>query len=61
MTQPTDPAPILPVSVERLDALVRSLSIEDRARLTSGSGPWHAAGVDSIGLGQMLTQDGPND
>jgi beta-glucosidase len=60
MTQPTDPAPILPVSVERLDALVRSLSIEDRARLTSGVDAWHAAGVDSIGLGQMLTLDGPN-
>jgi beta-glucosidase len=60
MTQPTDSVPNLPVSVERLDTLVRSLSIEDRARLTSGSGPWHAAGVDSIGLGQMLTQDGPN-
>ena len=60
MTQPTDTAPILPVSVERLDTLVRSLSIEDRARLTAGADAWHTAGVDSIGLGQMLTQDGPN-
>ena len=60
MTQSTDSASSLPVSVERLDALVRSLSVEDRARLTAGSGPWHAAGVDSIGLGEMLTQDGPN-
>jgi beta-glucosidase len=60
MTKPTDTAPNLPVSVERLDRLVRSLSIEDRARLTAGTDAWHAAGIDSIGLGQMLTLDGPN-
>jgi beta-glucosidase len=60
MTKPTDTTPNLPVSVERLDTLVRSLSIEDRARLTAGTDAWHAAGVDSIGLGQMLTLDGPN-
>jgi beta-glucosidase len=60
MTQPTEPAPQIPVSIERLDALVRSLSIEERARLTAGVDAWHAAGVDSIGLGPMLTLDGPN-
>jgi beta-glucosidase len=58
MTQPTDTTPEIPI--ERLDALVRSLSIEERAQLTSGVDAWHAAGVDSIGLGQMLTLDGPN-
>jgi beta-glucosidase len=58
MTQPTDITP--EISIERLDALVRSLSIEERAQLTSGIDAWHAAGVDSIGLGQMLTLDGPN-
>ena len=58
MTQPTDITPEIPI--ERLDALVRSLSIEERAQLTSGVDAWHAAGVDSIGLGQMLTLDGPN-
>ena len=58
MTQPTDITPEIPI--ERLDALVRSLSIEERAQLTSGIDAWHAAGVDSIGLGQMLTLDGPN-
>jgi beta-glucosidase len=47
-------------SLETLDALVRSLSLEDRARLTSGSDAWHQAGVASIGLGPMLTLDGPN-
>ena len=59
MTQPSDTAPQTPV-LERLDALVRSLSIEERGRLTAGIDAWHAAGVDSIGLGPMLTQDGPN-
>jgi beta-glucosidase len=58
MTQPTDITPEIPI--ERLDALVRSLSIEERAQLTSGIDAWHAAGVESIGLGQMLTLDGPN-
>jgi beta-glucosidase len=58
MTQPTDITPEIPI--ERLDALVRSLSIEERARLTSGIDAWHAAGVNSIGLGAMLTLDGPN-
>jgi beta-glucosidase len=60
MTQATENPSILPVSVERLDALVRSLSIEDRARLTAGTDAWHAAGLDSIGLGRMLTLDGSN-
>ena len=47
-------------SLERLDELVQSLSIEERARLTSGADVWHASGVNSIGLGPMLTLDGPN-
>ncbi|HEX7495638.1 MAG TPA: glycoside hydrolase family 3 C-terminal domain-containing protein, partial [Candidatus Limnocylindrales bacterium] len=59
MTQPGDTAPQT-IDFERLDALVRSLTIEERARLTAGIDAWHAAGVDSIGLGPMLTQDGPN-
>jgi beta-glucosidase len=50
----------MPVPIERLDAMVRSLSIEERAALTSGIDSWHAGGVDSIGLGPMLTLDGPN-
>jgi beta-glucosidase len=59
MTKPSDPAPQA-LKLERLDALVRSMSIEERARLTAGIDAWHPAGVDSIGLGPMLTQDGPN-
>ncbi|HEX7490222.1 MAG TPA: glycoside hydrolase family 3 C-terminal domain-containing protein [Candidatus Limnocylindrales bacterium] len=60
MTQPADNARQIPFSVERLDALVRSLTIEERARLTSGTDTWHAGGVESIGLAPMLTLDGPN-
>lgn len=47
-------------SLDRLDELVQSLSIEERAQLTSGSDAWHASGTDSIGLRPMLTLDGPN-
>jgi beta-glucosidase len=54
-TQPVDEPPI-----GNLDALVRSLSVDERARLTSGVDAWHQAGVDSIGLRPMLTLDGPN-
>ncbi len=60
MTHPAETATQVTATIERLEALVRSLSIEDRARLTSGVDAWHAAGVDSIGLPEMTTLDGPN-
>ena len=46
--------------LDRVDELVQSLSVEERAQLTSGIDAWHAAGVESIGLAPMLTLDGPN-
>ncbi len=58
MTLNIDATPEIPI--ERLDALVRSLSIEERANLTAGIDSWRAGGVDGIGLEPMLTQDGPN-
>ena len=60
MTQPNGTAPQIHVSPERVAELVGSLTIEERARLTGGVDAWHAAGLESIGLGQMLTLDGPN-
>ena len=60
MTPPNQPAPEISFSLESIDELVRSLSVDERARLTSGVDDWHAAGLDSIGLGRMLTLDGPN-
>jgi beta-glucosidase len=60
MTQPTDSVPQIAISLERLDALVRSLGVEERAQLTSGLDAWHCTGLESIGLGPMLTLDGPN-
>jgi beta-glucosidase len=60
MAQPSDNVAQMPVSVERLDALVKSLTIEERAELTAGIDAWHAGGVESIGLEAMLTLDGPN-
>jgi beta-glucosidase len=49
-----------PISSERLDELVRSLSIEEKAALTAGIDAWHAAGLASIGLAPLQTLDGPN-
>jgi beta-glucosidase len=49
-----------PISPERLDTLVRGLSIEEKAGLTAGIDAWHACGAPSIGLEPMMALDGPN-
>jgi beta-glucosidase len=49
-----------PISPERLDELVRALSIDEKAGLTTGIDAWHSGGAPSIGLGPMVTLDGPN-
>jgi hypothetical protein len=61
MTESNETAPRKPITREHIDELVHSLSIEQRAQLTSGSDAWHADGVESIGLKPMLTLDGSND
>ena len=53
-------APATPTDLERLDELVRGLSIEEKAGLTAGIDAWHACGAPSIGLEPMMTLDGPN-
>ncbi len=60
MPRNPDAIAALPISPERLDELVRSLTIEQKAALTAGVDGWHASGADSIGLAQMHTSDGPN-
>jgi beta-glucosidase len=57
-THDTDAEP--PISPDRLDELLRSLSIEEKAALTSGVDGWHASGAPSLGLAPMHTSDGPN-
>ena len=49
-----------PISPDRLDELLRSLSIEEKAALTSGVDGWHASGAPSLRLAPMHTSDGPN-
>jgi beta-glucosidase len=53
-------APDSPISPERLDELLRALDIDEKAGLTAGIDAWHARGAPSIGLGPMVTLDGPN-
>ena len=53
-------APDSPISPERLDELLRSLGMEEKAGLTSGIDAWHASGAPSLGLAPMITLDGPN-
>ena len=49
-----------PITPDRLEQLVRSLSIEEKAALTAGADSWHASGAASLGLTTMHTSDGPN-
>ena len=60
MRQPADSSRQIPPLLERVEELLRSLTVDERAGLTSGTDAWHAGGADSIGLGPMLTLDGPN-
>jgi len=53
-------APDSPISLERLDELLRGLTVDEKAGLTAGIDAWHACGAPSIGLEPMLTLDGPN-
>ena len=57
-THPASPDSSIPS--DRLDALVRGLSIEEKAGLTGGVDAWHASGAPSLGLEAMITLDGPN-
>ena len=60
MRQPAqNPADAQPAG-SNLEALVESLTIDERAGLTSGVDAWHAGGAPSIGLRPMTTLDGPN-
>ena len=49
-----------PISPDRLEELLRSLGLDEKAALTAGIDAWHAAGAPSIGLAPMITLDGPN-
>jgi beta-glucosidase len=60
MHRASDDAALDQLDTARLDELLASMTIEERARLTGGVDAWHASGVESIGLGDMLTVDGPN-
>jgi beta-glucosidase len=60
MRHPSRTSPGFPITPQAIDTLVRSLSIEERAHLTTGRDAWHANGAESLGLRPMLTLDGPN-
>jgi beta-glucosidase len=49
-----------PISHERLEELVASMTIDEKAALTAGIDAWHAGGLARIGLAPMMTLDGPN-
>jgi beta-glucosidase len=60
MPTTNDAAANLPISTGHLDELIRSLSVDEKAALTTGIDAWHAGGAPSIGLAPMVTMDGPN-
>ena len=47
----------MPATVEEL---VRSLTLEEKAGLCSGQGPWHTKAVARLGIPAMMVSDGPH-
>lgn len=46
--------------VDRVEALIAQLTIEEQAALTVGVDMWHAAGVERLGITGIKVTDGPN-
>ena len=45
---------------ENIERLIRDLTLEEKARLTSGSDNWHSGSVDRLGIPALKLSDGPN-
>jgi beta-glucosidase len=47
-------------SAERLEELLRSLSLEEKASLTAGEDLWSLPAVERVGISKLRVTDGPN-
>ena len=46
--------------MDRVDYLLKELSIEEAVSVISGSDAWHSTGVDRLSLPRLKLTDGPN-
>jgi beta-glucosidase len=60
MRQAADFSSEIRSQLDRVEEVLLSLSLDERAGLTAGTDGWHAGGVDRIGLAPMRAIDGPN-
>ena len=44
---------------DRVEALLATLTVEEKASLTLGSGPWHTVALPDHGVGRVKVTDGP--
>lgn len=45
---------------ERIDQLLKELTVEEKIRLCSGSDQWHTEGIERLGLPKHMVSDGPH-
>ncbi|MEY2464295.1 MAG: beta-glucosidase, partial [Acidimicrobiaceae bacterium] len=45
---------------DRIDALVASLTLDEKASLTGGDDVWHLPAVERLGIGRLKVSDGPS-
>ena len=45
--------------MERIEALLEELTLEEKISIISGSGPWHSTGVERLSVPRIKMTDGP--
>ncbi len=44
----------------RIDALIESMTLEEKVALAAGSGLWYSTGIERLGIPAFKLSDGPN-